>query len=106
MIIRQTNPTSEKDVFRLVTRVRQRKNSEFSRGTKIFSLSHAPDKTKNIILYFFTKLKISKFHLILHCCFFTFQQEQNIALVAVQNFLPLVSLFCALVEKASLLTGT
>ena len=73
---------------------------------KIFSLSHAPDKTKNIILYFFTKLKISKFHLILHCCFFTFQQEQNIALVAVQNFLLLMSLFCALVEKASLLTGT
>lgn len=36
MIIRQTNPTSEKDVFRLVTRVRQRKNSEFSRGTKNF----------------------------------------------------------------------
>ena len=77
-----------------------------SQKLKIFSLSHAPDKTKNIILYFFTKLKISKFHLILHCCFFTFQQEQNIALVAVQNFLPLVSLFCALVEKASLLTGT
>ena len=69
---------------------------------KIFSLFHAPD---NIILYFFTKLK-TLFHLIIHCCFFTFQQEQNIALVAVQNFLPLVSLFCALVEKASLLTGT
>ena len=72
---------------------------------KIFSLFHAPDKTKNIILYFFTKLK-TLFHLIIHCCFFTFKQEQNIALVAVQNFLPLVSLFCALVEKASLLTGT
>ena len=76
---------------------------------KIFFLFHAPDTLLTLNPNPNPKqLPSSKtlFHLILHCCFFTFQQEQNIALVAVQNFLPLVSLFCALVEKASLLTGT
>ena len=30
---------------------------EFLMGTQIFFLTHARDKTKNIILYFFTELK-------------------------------------------------
>ena len=57
----------EKDVFRLVTSVGQRKKFELgkeieedvfsSRGLRIFPLSHARDKTKNIFLYFFNELK-------------------------------------------------
>ena len=64
----------EKDVFRLVTSVGKRKNMspwevyyevyktsvlkfDSSCGLRIFSLSHARDKTKNIFLYFFTAFK-------------------------------------------------
>ena len=56
----------EKDVFRLVTSVGQRKNFEHgkemekdvfsSRRLRIFSFSQARGKTKNIFLYFFNEL--------------------------------------------------
>ena len=46
----------KKGVSRLVTNVRQRKNSELEFNSKCF-LSHARDKTNYIFLYFFTELK-------------------------------------------------
>ena len=40
-------------------------------GLRIFSLSHARDKTKNIFLHVFTELKTN------HASYFIYKQEQN-----------------------------